>query len=1092
MGLLLVRDSDVKVTVTGFAVSNNTPESVKFGLTVSNGKGTFTWDKTGGILLERWCNGLSKSIDLKRGGKFCSVSGGSVYLDNTIGLQKFLSGNSIDVSGSRIDIYFAGRRLAVGVVTGFEYGINEFTLNYDEPTKYRNAIISKLMDDGETYYPAVLGKPGMVKLTSAFSEPEVITAYGHLEDDWADIERDILFELYSSGTARDMVDQSRTMAERGLYLTTMARVIRFDNRDFFGNPLGSIFENFNNALNAVKQDTDPGNRYYLECIDGAGLGAYAEILPQTMDITTTPEAAVDPYYTITFQLKKSLPVGINGEMPFVAVEDVYKKVQGGYNAYVGVKPLDAGKISVFRLCKVKSAYISDTLPLNVSDGETPSLYRYKNNEYIQVDQSLSPSWNADKNRIIPMGGSITESGIRGFNTLRGTDFFSGFRGVRDTPFNRNFDKTLFKKLVDEAATTLPGSSDIISVLSSADDSSNMSVSLLTDYDINKLFDGNMGTGIEFYITCQPNIVFNFPFKVTFEKPPLGVDITLTFGIDISFMDGNVTGSVGFGGAADVAEAYIMAALQTNKHAYAGLKTNHGVTRGGSNPRCIPIIDVEMKPLPQTVNGQPVYNQILSGNIILNTCVNLKDYRGWNAQDYPWMSRDATHLNNYISADNTTRNIIGAAYNFLIGHDYTSNTSDAPGKININNDFFANNDSNEIRVVGTLRMKPKRVSGSGAFDIVIRLHNFQAVYQTEIGLDEPLYAKMQGRSDVALIDPEHPLTAYAMYNYILRLQNYEQAYGTPASRPPDGWGTGMAWEPSNINDAIFMATEKINAFSRYPSVQYEVGRQLFDAGELGTQNIKDELLKTLWAGGLLTYDGRESIFSMLEEPETYTVIAYTDIVPNSIGKLQSPRKEDIFCEPFIRYNWDIGGEKFADEIRVLQSDAEVYQEGYVIGGNINTSERRLLWDRCHRLYRRARIVNDAPNTLTENNWLYRSEDAYQYLLNWLEWMGEGETSFAREEITFTLSVRTAINKEIDVGSHITIELPYLQQDPLVGIITSVSWQLEKGREEVRCKAFIKMPISDNGERRNIVELGNASIDIVESGERELNIIETGSN
>jgi hypothetical protein len=270
---------------------------------------------------------------------------------------------------------------------------------------------------------------------------------------------------------------------------------------------------------------------------------------------------------------------------------------------------------------------------------------------------------------------------------------------------------------------------------------------------------------------------------------------------------------------------------------------------------------------------------------------------------------------------------------------------------------------------------------------------------------------------------------------------------------------------------------------------KIKRQLLMPGELETKNIKDELLRTAWFGGSLDREGKETIFSMIRDDGPISAISYKEIIPNSLSGFKSFNTNDIFCAVSLKYDYDIGSGEYLKEISVKDIGTDSPQ----IAGNNNLTptQKNMILGKCKSLHDRYGIINDPPTNLTENKWLYRDIDAYDYLLNWLDWMGEGRegTKFERYDITFALPLGLAIEKDIDAGCKILIEIPHAGGE-FAGIITKAQYSLNKGSEQVQCDAFIKMPLALN-DITDIGETGSAEIDIDESGERTDEINETGN-
>jgi len=409
-------------------------------------------------------------------------------------------------------------------------------------------------------------------------------------------------------------------------------------------------------------------------------------------------------------------------------------------------------------------------------------------------------------------------------------------------------------------------------------------------------------------------------------------------------------------------------------------------------------------------------------------------------NYPSLSiNDGNHLTNYISGYEAIRN----------GGEGGSGFIRIPDKI-------TSSESNTLKFRALLFSTEDTGFYTHYVTNKIEFKNIQCLAKREITVGTDIYGAVNGRkTGLGYVFFGNQLYWGGVYESILGLQNYEHTYFSQFTRPSKGWGTGTS---TNSPHADYPLVMELSEFRNNPSFwQPAVRRQLFTAEELSTQNIKADLLRTVWCGGYIDGDGRERIFEMVGEGDNTNTaqILYKDIISGTFGKIGGISKDDIFCEVSIKYNYDIGSDSYLGEISVTGIDTDTPR---ITGNNsLSDSQCNDIIDRCRNLYDRHKIINEAPKTLTENKWLFEDSDACTYLIKWLEWQGASDILGDRLEISFTLPLRLAMKEQIDIGRNIEIEIPHARGGTFSGLITSVSWQFDKGREEVRCKAYIKIPV-----------------------------------
>ena len=423
---------------------------------------------------------------------------------------------------------------------------------------------------------------------------------------------------------------------------------------------------------------------------------------------------------------------------------------------------------------------------------------------------------------------------------------------------------------------------------------------------------------------------------------------------------------------------------------------------------------------------------------------------------------------------TSRPVGGFDHYFYPGHD-VSDTEELT-KVDVSNKPISKEEIIDVGLLFTTACA--KAGGAGFFlpgEITLSIRALQLFAEVEVDFSEGIFTNWHGRKDTEGGDLlESPSD---IYNHIVKLQNYSSQ---GESSPSGGWGLGFI---SDYTDYM----------GNVPEIAGEYAAQLFTKKELETSNIKNDLLRNMWAFGFVDNTGKEQVIDMssvFDEDATGRIqVEYRDIVAGSMGDVSEANKDDIFCTPFVKYDYDVGLETYNKEIVVLNVEEAVFDSNYV-SGDIDDSDKQIIWNMSRQLFLNYGVINDAPTQLTESKWIRTSADAVTYLKKWLQWQGASllasDLFSERRSITFDLHYEFVKDNNIEIGALLDVEIPFLSNQPLIGVFTSLNYNLQKGRELVKCEAFIRLPKT----ALQIIESGNRDFDIIESGSRGTNISEVG--
>ena len=183
-------------------------------------------------------------------------------------------------------------------------------------------------------------------------------------------------------------------------------------------------------------------------------------------------------------------------------------------------------------------------------------------------------------------------------------------------------------------------------------------------------------------------------------------------------------------------------------------------------------------------------------------------------------------------------------------------------------------------------------------------------------------------------------------------------------------------------------------------------------------------------------------------------------------------------------------KYTKTIRIGGADKETYSSKYVQGVS-NPATARALWEQARLLHIKSGKAQDIREDQSRLNWLYREEDAVQYLSNIFDWAGAqfGDT-WVREVIQTTLrvaSVDTAVTGPLwTIGDPCRLYIPTITAEEYAGIVTGIQYNADTYTADVTVRAGQIEPLPSR-----IIEVGvGANNRYIEGVEGSPKIIEVG--
>ena len=163
-------------------------------------------------------------------------------------------------------------------------------------------------------------------------------------------------------------------------------------------------------------------------------------------------------------------------------------------------------------------------------------------------------------------------------------------------------------------------------------------------------------------------------------------------------------------------------------------------------------------------------------------------------------------------------------------------------------------------------------------------------------------------------------------------------------------------------------------------------QLTRENKSWTDVQKKSFCKALWCIGSINERGEECLSYI---PQTDTAITDTITLADvprgmQIGNVVEPKPENVFCEPFVRYKWDEGSQRFCGWIGIKNVHIGTWQQAYTPG--LTGSEGQAYYNWCHdNLWTRYHQIEQPPSDMTDRYEITTDEDAKWWLTNWLDVM-----------------------------------------------------------------------------------------------------------
>ena len=249
------------------------------------------------------------------------------------------------------------------------------------------------------------------------------------------------------------------------------------------------------------------------------------------------------------------------------------------------------------------------------------------------------------------------------------------------------------------------------------------------------------------------------------------------------------------------------------------------------------------------------------------------------------------------------------------------------------------------------------------------------------------------------------TPLDILEHVLRLQNDGTEYDPAMTVKLTGQGGIDEIQPSGITDKTGY-TEGL-----WTPADLRPARQLFDENDCWTDALITDLCRSFFLLNYQDQDGAECVSYLFDDSEPENTVTFGDIIGN-VGNMIEPVAADVFCEPYINYAYDYATGEYTKQLRISGVKNEEWSAEYTAG--YDSDDGQATWNLCRNLYGRVKQINPMPDSVANQPWIVRYEDAVWYLRKLAEWMG-------KKRVDFTISYQKA--REWVVGQKIKLNLPY---------------------------------------------------------------------
>lgn len=334
-------------------------------------------------------------------------------------------------------------------------------------------------------------------------------------------------------------------------------------------------------------------------------------------------------------------------------------------------------------------------------------------------------------------------------------------------------------------------------------------------------------------------------------------------------------------------------------------------------------------------------------------------------------------------------------------------------------------------------------GNASADHQFKVYELSVILERSVDIKSSVFTPYQGRIFNSTFNSQYLTTLVNTPK--LAIMHLDMLQNWSETGEVKEWGKEYPTAPS-----IDISTNE-GGFN-YPELSVldslRLRRQIFDYNECWTDSMIDSICRDFFLVPSQNHaTGSERISFIGKKHATAPTITIT--LDDIIGKISLTSSQDekaIFCEPFVRYNYNSATEKFDGLIKITNSNAATFSADYVIGLSGTSAENA--WEKAHKLWSVTKKVEAAPSECTDKQWIHRAEDAAWYLDTWLYYMGAVDTETgveyaSRDQLSFDIAIDDG--KTYFKGQHINLVLPFHTENVTIECVIE---GVTKGREIAR--------------------------------------------
>ncbi len=295
--------------------------------------------------------------------------------------------------------------------------------------------------------------------------------------------------------------------------------------------------------------------------------------------------------------------------------------------------------------------------------------------------------------------------------------------------------------------------------------------------------------------------------------------------------------------------------------------------------------------------------------------------------------------------------------------------------------------------------------------------------------------------------QDPIGALAHVKF---LQNYSSLN---ISSPALGWGK----EYPNIlpSEVINLDFNTQGAYVSQDLIDFDfydvkIATQRTDNKSVGSKAMARDICNRFFLMSWIGDDFKERVDQVVQKTGSSSLATITQANMISWGKRIEQDTRNIFCEPFINYDYDVGSQKFNKSIGITNVSSDLTTDAEKVAACrgmdfLSDASRVILWERARALFLYYGVINEPPKVLSDHTWIDTDQGAYWFIRKWLRFQGAEYNNEARviPKNKFNFETTYAFGQSWDLGTRLNVQIPNITDDlPYEFLITSITKSVSK--------------------------------------------------